>query len=229
MENLALSGLLFLAIHAIPATPLRSRAISLMGENVYLGLFSLLSVAAFIWWAHAFAAAPYDAPAWTVPSWWPWLKALLILFAFLLLVGSLTAPNPTTPKSGHLLERPDIGTGIFAITRHPMMWSLAIWGTAHLISQANWRAFWFFGIFAATALIGALLQEKRKAATYGESWRQFTAKTSFVPFMAILQGRASLRLTEIGGWRIGLAVILWAAILHFHPWLFGAVPLPGLA
>lgn len=228
MTWLAILGLLFLAIHAIPATSLRARAIAAMGEGAYLGLFSLLSLVIFVAWAYAFGTAPYDPPLWVVPDWWSWLKALLILFAFLLFIGAVTAPNPTTPNAGHLLDRPDIATGIMAITRQPMMWAFAIWGLTHLFSQPNLRGLFFFGIFAATAIGGAFLQEQRKAANYGESWRRFTESTSFVPFAAILQGRARLSLAKIGWWRIGLAVILWALILHLHPWLFGMPPLPGL-
>jgi uncharacterized membrane protein len=52
------------------------------------------------------------------------------------------------PQGGALLERPDVAAGIFAVTRHPLMWSFGLWGIAHLISQPNWRGFWFFGLFA---------------------------------------------------------------------------------
>lgn len=226
MTSLAFLGLLFLAIHAIPATSLRARAISTMGQGAYMGLFSALSLVIFIVWTYAFGNAAHDTPLWIAPAWWLWLKALLMLFAFLLLAGSVTAPNPTAPNAGNLLDRPDIATGIMAITRHPMMWAFAIWGLTHLISQPNLRGLFFFGIFAATAISGAILQEKRKAATYGERWQHFVAKTSFVPFMAILQGRAHLTISELGWWWIGLAILLWAAILHLHSWLFNAIPLP---
>jgi len=132
------------------------------------------------------------------------------------------------PRGGALLEHPNIGQGVFAITRHPGMWAFAIWATAHLISQPNWRGFWFFGLFALTALGGAYLQEKRKARELGEGWARFESKTSFIPFVALAQGRARLSLHQIGLWRLGVAALIWAMILHLHVWLFGASPLPGL-
>lgn len=229
MAMLALSGLVFLAIHIVPATPLRRTVAGTIGEGAYLGLFSLISLISIWWWVHAFSATAYDPALWSYPAWWPWLKAIILLLAAVLFVGGLSSPNPTLPQSGRLLERPDVARGIFAITRHPLMWSFGLWGIAHLISQPNWRGFWFFGLFALTALGGAVLQEYRKAAAYGASWDRFVEKTSFVPMLAVLQGRAKLSFAEIGWWRIAVAVLLWAIILHLHLRLFGVAPLPGLA
>ena len=228
MTMLALAGLIFLAIHIVPATPLRRSVTGAIGEGPYMGLFSLISLLSIFWWVRAFNGTAYDPPLWAFAAWWPWLKAAILLFAAVLFVGGLSSPNPTLPRGGKLLERPDVGQGIFAITRHPLMWSFGLWGTAHLLSQPNWRGFWFFGLFALTAIGGAALQERRKAAQYGASWDSFAAKTSFFPMLAVLQGRARLSLAEIGWWRIAVAVLLWALMLYLHPWLFGAVPLPGL-
>jgi uncharacterized membrane protein len=108
------------------------------------------------------------------------------------------------------------------------MWSLGLWGIMHFVSQPDWRGFWFFGIFALVALGGAYVQEIRKARQYGPSWERFAAKTSFVPFVALAQGQARLHFADIGWWRIALAAVLWAAILHLHPLLFGVSPLPGM-
>lgn len=228
MTMLAIAGLFFLAIHIVPATPLRGWATAALGEGPYLGLFSLVSVAAIWWWVRAFEAAPHDPGLWSYAPWWPWLKAVILLFAAVLAVAGAATPNPSLPNAAALLDRPDIGGGIFAITRHPLMWAFGLWGIAHLISQPNWRGFWFFGVFAITALGGAALQEQRKGSQYGAAWERFAARTSFVPFLAIAAGRARLSLSQIGWWRIALAVVLWAAILHLHPRLFGAAPLPGL-
>lgn len=229
MDMLAISGLLFLAIHLLPSTPLRSAAIGAVGESAYLGIYSLASLVALFWWVSNFNDAPVDMPLWVYADWWPWLKAVLLLFAAILLVGGFTSPNPSVPKGGTLLERPDVGQGIFAITRHPGMWGIGLWAIAHLISQPNWRGFWFFGIFAVTALLGAYLQEKRKRREFGEGWARFEARTSFLPFAAVFAGRATLSLSQIGWWRIGVAIVIWALLLHLHIWLFGASPLPGLA
>jgi uncharacterized membrane protein len=228
MALLAISGLIFLGIHVVPVTFLRRHAVASIGEGPYMGLFSLLSLIIFFWWVRQFNAVAQGPVLWAYPDWWPWLKAVILLLASVLAVAGLSSPNPTLPNAGKLLERPDVGAGIFAVTRHPLMWSFGLWGIAHFISQPNWRGFWFFGVFAMTALGGAMLQEVRKRQVYGGNWDRFAAKTSFVPFLAVLRGRARLSLAEIGWWRLGLALILWALILHLHPWLFGVAPLPGM-
>jgi uncharacterized membrane protein len=229
MTMLAITGLIFLAIHFVPVTRLRTRAVAAIGEDRYLGAFVVASLVTFFLWAWMFALAPAGDRAWYYPGWWPWLKAIILLFAFVLFVAGVSSPNPTAVRQGKLLERPDVGSGFFAITRHPLMWTFGLWGAAHFISQPDWRGFWFFGIFATTALGGAWLQEIRKARVYGADWARYAAKTSFLPFLALAQGRASLRFADIGWWRVGLAVILWATMLHLHPWLFRVSPLPGLA
>jgi uncharacterized membrane protein len=43
--------------------------------------------------------------------------------------------------------------------------------------------------------------------------------------MAIVEGRNSLRIGEIGWWRAILAVIFYGLLLHFHKNLFGVSPL----
>ena len=228
MEMLAIAGLVFLGIHIVPATPLRRTVVAAIGEGPYMALFSLVSLIVIWWWVRAFNATAPDASLWTTPNWWPWIKAVVLLLGAVLFVGGLSSPNPTLPNRGALLERPGVAQGIFAVTRHPLMWSFGLWGVAHLISQSNWRGFWFFGLFALTAIGGAVAQEWRKSETYGASWDRFTAKTSFVPMLAVLQGRARFSMAEIGWWRIGVAVLLWAILLFLHPWLFGVAPLPGL-
>ena len=225
MNALLAASAAFFLLHLLPATPLRARFIAAAGEPVYAAIFSIASAAAIWWMVSSFNAAPYGDKLWAAPAAWLWLKAALILFAFILAVGGLATPNPSAPGGDEVLEQGNAAAGIFAITRHPLMWGIAIWAVAHTISQASLRGLVFFGGFAATALIGSYLQQRRKRAQL-PGWAAFEAKTSFVPFAAILDGRAALSLKAIGWWQIAIAVALWAVILHFHMRWFGAQPLP---
>lgn len=220
MGALAIAASWFFILHTLPSTPLRPRAVTLAGEGVYTAIFSIVSAIAIWWLIHQFNVADYGDKLWIVPDWWPWLKAALMLFAFILIFGGVLAPNPSAPGPAKISNAGDAATGIFAITRHPLMWGIAIWAITHMISQATWRGFAFFGAFAATALIGSWLQQKRKRVTV-PGWAAFEAKTSFWPFLAILQGRARFSLSAIGWLPIALGVVAWAAILHFHFWLLG--------
>jgi uncharacterized membrane protein len=51
--------------------------------------------------------------------------------------------------------------------------------------------------------------------------------TSNVAFTAIIADRNSLKIGEIGGWRMVLAVIIYVLFLHFHQSLFGISPFPA--
>jgi uncharacterized membrane protein len=225
MNALVVASALFFVIHLLPSTPLRPGAVALAGEAVYGAAFSILSALAIYWMVHEFNAADYGDKLWISPEWWLWLKAALVLFAYVLIIGGVLAANPSAPGGEKLADAGAAATGIFAITRHPLMWGIAIWAVAHIVSQGTWRGMTFFGSLAATALIGSWLQQRRKRVTV-PGWAAFEAKTSFWPFAAILSGRARLSLGAIGLWRIGIAVAAWAVIVHFHFWLFKVQPLP---
>jgi uncharacterized membrane protein len=60
----------------------------------------------------------------------------------------------------------------------------------------------------------------------GEKWEAFARQTSNVPFAAILAGRQTLKLGEIGWVKIVAAIVVWAVLLLAHPYLFGV---PALA
>jgi uncharacterized membrane protein len=224
MNALLAASAVFFLLHMLPATPLRAQFVSLAGEPVYTAIFSIVSAAAIWWMVLAFNAAPYGEKLWAVPALWQWLKAALVLIAYILIVAGISTPNPYAP-GGKVPQGGFAGGGIFAITRHPVMWGIAIWGIVHAISQPSLRGIVFFGGFAATALVGSWLQQRRKRAQL-PGWAEFEARTSFWPFGAILEGRASFSLSGIGWGRIGVGALLWAVILYFHLSWFGAQPLP---
>jgi uncharacterized membrane protein len=84
----------------------------------------------------------------------------------------------------------------------------------------------FFGSLTALALFGPLAIDVKRRQSMGAEWTQFAAATSYIPFAAMAAGRTRLRFGEIGWWRLGLGVSLYAALLTAHPWLFGVNPLP---
>ncbi len=224
MVELALAAILFLAFHLLPSTRLRPAAVSAIGEPAYAAVFSLISLAGMIWLFMAFFAAPAAEKLWYPSSLWIWLQAALIWFSFVLIGGGLAAPNPTLMGQAGALSREDAGTGIFAITRHPIMWGIGLWALAHLVSQANLRGLLFFGSLGLLAIGGAWLQDRRKAAEGGPDWSAFAAKTSFVPFQAIIQGRNRISLSRLPYRLLIAATLSWAAVLHAHQWLFGVSP-----
>lgn len=229
MKSLLAAAVAFSMFHFMPGTPLRARLISLLGnEKRYQGVFAVSALLLLIWLILSFGAALSGEALWTAPPVWRWLKPLIILAAFILVVGAVVNPNPSLPEAVGVLDEANPVRGVLAITRHPMMWGISLWAAAHLISQPNLRALAFFGAFLATALFGAWLQQRRKAAQLGDKWRRFEAQTSFVPFAAIAAGRARLSVAGIGLKTFVIALILWLAMLHFHKLVIGVPALPQL-
>jgi uncharacterized membrane protein len=93
------------------------------GEGPFRGGFSALSIATLFWLIHSYNTAA-TALLWYPPSWLLVLLVLAMLPACLLFVVSVTTPNPTMIGGEHTTGEP---RGIQRITRHPMLWSFAIW------------------------------------------------------------------------------------------------------
>jgi uncharacterized membrane protein len=153
-------------------------------------------------------------------------QLVLQLCAFLLVVPGLTTPNPTTVRMEGVLERPDAIKGMLRITRHPFLWGVALWAAGHLLVNGDLAGIVLFGTMLLLALFGTASIDAKRRRALGASWDAFAARTSNVPFAAILGRRQSLALGEIGWWRPLLAVALYAATLFGHPYAFGV---PALA
>jgi len=223
MTLLIAAALFFLAIHLlVSGTAIRGGLVRIMGENAYMGLFSLASVAGlglFIW-GYAQSRGMGDI-YWQAPSWGRHLQYLLTLLAFFFIVVGLTTPNPTSVKQEGALNRPDVVVGMLRITRHPFLWGVALWAAGHLMMNGDTPSIILFGTMLVLAVFGTLSIDAKRKKALGETYVAFTAKTSNFPFAAILTGKQPLKIGEIGWWRIALALILWGLTAWFHGAIFG--------
>lgn len=231
MSNLIAAAAFFVLLHLIVSgTRMRDAIVGRIGQNAYMGLFSLASAAGLIWLGVAFGearTAEWNAAYWGAAPALSGAQLVIQLLALLLIVPGLTTPNPTSVRQEGVLERPDAAKGMVRITRHPFLWGVALWALGHLLVNGDLASVVLFGGMLALALFGtASIDAKRKRAL-GNAWDNFAAQTSNVPFAAILSGRQKLSLSEIGWWRIGLAVAVWAALTWAHPMLFGVAALPS--
>jgi uncharacterized membrane protein len=218
----------FLAIHLLAGTRLRDRITGAIGEGPFMGMFSLLSVAALVWLGFAYAHARGGAENvayWTATPATMWIQLALTLLAFLLLVPGLMTPNPTSVRQEGAVEAPV--KGIVRVTRHPFLWGVALWAAGHLMVNGDRASLVLFGSLLILAVLGTYSIDGKRRRKLGDKWDAFARQTSDVPFAAILQGRQTLSLGEIGAVKLGAAVAIWAALVFAHPWLFGASPLPG--
>jgi uncharacterized membrane protein len=114
----------------------------------------------------------------------------------------------------HLYE-----TGIIRITRHPQMVGQLIWCIAHTL--------WIGSTFTLLTSIGLMVHhlfavwhgDFRLNKRYGEAFQTVKARTSIVPFAAIIDGRQQLKWSEfIRPAYIGIAVFV-GLLSWGHPWL----------
>lgn len=226
MAELALASFVFLAMHILPAIRAREWVIRKVGDPVYMGLFSLASILGLAWLVAAYKSAPGAELLWVTGAAIRWLTAALMLFAFVLVVAGATTRNPSMLMSEDALKTSEPWAGVFAITRHPLMWGIALWASLHLLNRPDMVSLLFFGTLALLAVGGSRLQENRKRKELGAAWKAFEKQTSFVPFAGIIDGSARLRLADIGGWRLAAATVLWAIMLTLHGRILGVPALP---
>ncbi|MGB3205908.1 MAG: NnrU family protein, partial [Crinalium sp.] len=118
------------------------------------------------------------------------LSAISFIFLYpatfnLLEVAALQKPQV------HLFE-----TGIIRISRHPQMVGQVIWCIAHTL--------WIGTTFTLLTSMGLVLHhlfavwhgDRRLLARYGEAFETVKARTSVIPFLAVIQGRQTLKWQE---------------------------------
>jgi uncharacterized membrane protein len=155
------------------------------------------------------------APLWTAPLWWWPIASAIMLLASILLIGSLIG-NPAFPRPG---ARPKVigpAKGVFAITRHPMNWAFMLWALVHISIAGDPRNLVVAGGILVLALFGSIGQDRKKERLLGEAWREWEARTSFVPFGAALSGRARWRDSVPGAIALVGGVVLWALVTSYH-------------
>ena len=212
----------FIAGHELLSHPLRAPIVARLGERGFLLVYVAVAFATLGWAVQIWKAIPPDR-LWQAPMWVNWVCVALMAFAAILFVGSVTAPNPA------LMGMPAGGRprGVQRITRHPMMWSFAIWGVVHIAMSADPRTIVLASGIITLALFGASMQDGKKRGqnpAYGEHM----ALTGFIPFGAQLRGRANWSsalpglVATIGG------LALWGLLLWGHPLVIGVPALPVL-
>lgn len=218
--GLALAMASFVATHLLLSHPLRAPLAGVLGERGFLGLYSLVAAVMLGWTVHAAGQAPALPPLWIAPTGAWHVASLVMLLAAILLVGSL-AGNPAMVEPSGSPRFPDRARGVFAITRHPMMWAFMLWALVHAALMPTPANLIVTGGIGLLALIGALGQDARKARTIGAPWRAWQMQTSFVPFAALMSGQVPWRAAMLAPVPLFGGLALWLVATWVHPTLGG--------
>lgn len=223
----AAAFLAFLAAHAVPAQPpVRRRLVALLGERGYLFAYIVVSLALLALVIAAAGRAPYVS-LWAFAPWQSWVPMIAMPLACLLAAFGAAAVNPLS-FGGRAPERfdPD-APGIAGITRHPLLWALALWSAAHIVPNGDLAHVLLFGAFTLFALAGMAALDRRLRRRLGHAaWVRLAARTSLVPFAALITGRYRPAWRAPSPVRVTAAVLAWGALLALHPAVIGVSPLP---
>jgi len=199
MALLILGLVLFLGAHStrIFAENWRQAVLDRLGEKIYKGVYTLVSLLGFGLLIYGFDQVRWDSPAlWTPPVWVKHVAALLMLLSLVLLACAHAPRNAIKAK-----------------LHHPMVLSVKVWALAHLLANPRVADLVLFGAFLLWSVLNfrAARKRDRLAAAAGEE-----AGTLVVP-----------EVSAAATWRaVGIGVVVWSILLsHGHLWLFGVNPL----
>ncbi|HEY0114112.1 MAG TPA: NnrU family protein [Allosphingosinicella sp.] len=213
--SLALATFAFVGTHLVMSHPLRAPLVRRLGERGFAGAYSLVSIVTLAWMIVAYRQVEPAAPLWLAPQSAWWVASAGMLVACILLAGSLVR-NPAFPHPGATPREIPAPKGVFAITRHPMNWSFMLWAATHIALIGTPRNLIVAQGILLLALVGSLGQDAKKARLLGETWRGWQARTSFVPFGALLSGKVRARQAVPGLVALAGGLVLWAAVTWFH-------------
>lgn len=219
LGELALAALAFVGGHfLLSSAPLRRPLAAALGEFAFAGLYSLLALAAFAWMLISYGNAPYV-------ELWPSLPVLRFIplfvmpFAVLLAVGGYSQRNPTAVMQPMATAGSAPAPGILTVTRHPVMWGVALWALSHIPPNGDAASLILFGGLVILALGGTVAIDAKRRARDPGGFARLAAVTSNLPFAAIREGRTRLARLEL--WRLLLAAAVYFGLLVAHPWIAG--------
>jgi uncharacterized membrane protein len=202
--GLTLSAILFVGLHFLLSHPLRAPLVRALGAGPFQGVYSLVALITFGSMIYFYWLIGREPQLWVAGD-AVWLAASLLMWlGAILFVGSFVK-NPALP--GARLARGRTPGGVFAITRHPMMWGFASWAIIHLLVVATPKALVFDGAILLLALGGSIGQDSKKRALMGARWHEWTAQTAFVPFT---RGVANPGMVALIGGTLLFFIATWA-------------------
>lgn len=212
LVQLVAANIAFVGTHFAMSHPLRGPLVGVLKEGGFSAVYSLVSVATLFWVYLAYKAAPSD----DLPGSGEigWIVASALAFIALVLWAGSFAGNPAMPTPKAAEQARAKPKGMFRVTRHPMMWGFALWALSHIILWANLRSVIIAFAIGILALVGAKLQDRKKAALMGDVWAEWSSRTSYWPCWGNIFSVGLIY------WAIGLAA--WLALSWAH------MPLGGI-
>ncbi len=217
-------GLLWLAFggtHVGLATrATRARLVARLGETGFTVVYSAIAVVCFVALVGTYAVVRDDGAAGVAAG--GWIRAVLmgVVAAGVTLAIAGVVPYPSSSYALFRSTSREEPRGLERITRHPCFVGTALIGVGHALLATRLAGTVFFTGLAILSIAGAVHQDRKLLAGRGASHAAFTARTSLLPFGAIVAGRQRLAVGElpVGALALGLAAA-WG-LRRAHPSLF---------
>jgi uncharacterized membrane protein len=213
LAELAVAASAFIGTHFVLSHPLRAPLVRRLGEGGFLLVYSLIALASFGWLIRCFGQTPADMPAWDghAPLVWALASLLTVVATGLFLASFNRNPALAGAKATGLAAATP--KGVFRITRHPMMFGIAIWAVAHILIAPTPRGLVLMGTIVLVAVVGSHLQDRKKQALDAENFVPWVRRTPFWPDVR--------HLGQIGFGIWGLALGVWLVATWLHMPLAG--------
>ena len=224
LATLVIATATFVVSHMVLSMrPVRASLVARFGPWPFRIGYSAIAALFLGWMVAAFATAP-RLDLWQPPAALRLVAAVVMPVAFFFVVAGMTSRNPTAVGQEEAVKLAP--KGIIAVTRHPAMWGILLWGIAHVLANGDARGLIVFGGMIILAAAGMAHMDFRKRTEMGPDWAPFAARTSVFPFAAAIAGRVRIVLADIGWGRAALALALYGGFLYTHRLLFGVAPMP---
>ena len=215
--NVALLWVLFAGTHmALTSAPLRAPLVARLGERGFSFVFSLVAsvsfaLLVFYYAAHRFEGAPGLAVGHTGVLHGLFLASIATGFA---LASAALVAYPRSPYA--LFAEGTVATeprGIERITRHGFFMGVILAAVPHALLATHLVGAVFAAGFVVFAALGAWHQDRKLAARRGARHADYVARTSAIPFAAVVSGRQRIVWGELP-WRRLVGGLVAAALLR---------------
>lgn len=215
----------FFGTHFLPSRKgFRDRLIARFGRRLYFSVYGAVSLAVVAWVIVAAGRAPH-VDLWFQQGWHRWIPQLVMPVAGLLAVLGFGIRYPFTLGGRRRVVFDPAHPGIAAVTRHPLLWALALWSGAHLFPNGDVAHVVLFGGFALLSLASMWIFDRRAASALSPAElaavRQKTAILSLAPLADPLWWRENRRVLLRS---LFIAMLLTIGAYWLHEPVIGVSP-----
>jgi uncharacterized membrane protein len=192
---------LFAGTHVGLATaPVRGALVRRLGERGFLAVFFGVASALFPVLVAFYADHRFEGPPGPALGDLGGVRGLLVsavVAGMMLMAGTFAPQGYWTSPSLPLTRRVRGPVGLERITRHPFFAGTVLVFGAHALLSRHLTGTVFSAGFVVLAVLGPMHQAHKLREKKGAAYASYLAQTSAVPFLAILQGRQQLVVSEL--------------------------------